>query len=154
MKSNTISALEQFKKNKEEQREDRKDRITLYIKKYPGQSIYSIAMNLAIPRTSIPKLLDELIEEEEIKVISEFSSGTKRKKFAYYIRTIDDFSFDNFSEENLRNKEFRKFTLRLMKSTQKNGKSFHIILNDGSKHLISVNDSIKKKIEELTDIQL
>ncbi|OLS19715.1 MAG: hypothetical protein HeimC2_40210 [Candidatus Heimdallarchaeota archaeon LC_2] len=153
MASDTTFALEHFKKNKAEEREDRKDKIILYIKKNPGQSIYKIAKELEIPRTSIPKLLDELIEEEEIKREIDFSPGTKREKFAYYIRTIDDFSFDNFSEENLKNKEFGKFTLRLMKSTQKNGNPFHLILNDGSKHLFSVNDNIEKHIKELIGIQ-
>ncbi len=153
MASNTSYALEKFKENKAERREDRKDKIILYIKNNPGRSTYKIALDNEIPRTSLPKLLDELIEEEEIKCKIEFSPGTKREKFAYYVRTIDDFSFNNFSEDNLRNKEFGKFTLRLMKSTQKNRNSFHIILNDGTKHLVSPSDKVEKKIKELIDIE-
>lgn len=152
MVSKTTFAREQFKFNKEEKREERKDQIVLYLKQKPGQSIYQIAKYLGIPRSSLPKLLDELVEEEEIKVQDEFSGKTKRKKKSYFVRTLDDFSFDNFTEANLRNKEFGKFTYRLMKSTLKNKGSFNLILRDKSVVKIENHDDLSDKIKELTGL--
>ncbi|MHA2031811.1 MAG: hypothetical protein ACW99Q_20725 [Candidatus Kariarchaeaceae archaeon] len=144
MEYKASSALEQFKKNKETEREERKDEIILYLKKNPGQSIYFISKQTGIPRSSLPKLLRELVEEEELKVIEEPSGNTKRMKKAYYITTLDDFSFNNY----LKNQEFQKLTLKLMKSTLKNKGSFNLILSDESTVLINKNDNLKKKLLE------
>ncbi len=152
MASKTTFAREQFKFNKEDIREERKDQIILYIKQKPGQSIYQIAKDLGIPRSSIPKLLYELLEEEEIKAQDGFSGKTKRKKKSFFVRTLDDFSFDNFTEINLQNKEFGKFTYRLMKSTLKNKGSFNLILIDKSVVKIEKHDDLSNKIKELTGL--
>ncbi|MCE7735082.1 MAG: hypothetical protein GPJ54_09410 [Candidatus Heimdallarchaeota archaeon] len=153
MASETTLARAQFKLNNEEKREERKDQILLFLKQNPSQSIYQIAKDLRIPRSSLPKLLDELIEEEEIKVKNDFSGKTMRKKKSFSVRTLDDFSFDNFTEINLQNKEFGKFTFRLMKSTLKYKGSFNLILSDKSVNKIEKHDDLPDKIKKLTGLE-
>ncbi|MCE7733586.1 MAG: MarR family transcriptional regulator [Candidatus Heimdallarchaeota archaeon] len=148
MRYKASPAVEQFKKNKEDEREERKDKIILFIKKNPGKSIYYISKEIGIPRTSLPKLLNELVDEEELKVVEENSGNTKRLKKAYYITTIDDFSYDNFIANNLKNKDFNKLTLKLMKSTLKNKGSFSLILPDEAVVKIKNYEDLKKKLLE------
>ena len=84
---------------KEEERAERAIEIYDFIEKYPGETAYSIHRKVKIPLNTIQSLLNDLLEENLIKIIQLIEKGRAKKKI--YVMGLTDYSFDEYTEDEV-----------------------------------------------------
>ena len=107
------------------------------IEEKPGLTAYSLSKLFGFPLSSTQNLLTELFDELEIKYKEVKEDGRLKKRV--YLRTIDDFTHDNFNYETIDH----PWTKRLMKGARAQKMEVTFIMPDGSEQILMPDESIE-----------
>ncbi|MHA2252052.1 MAG: hypothetical protein ACXAD7_16935 [Candidatus Kariarchaeaceae archaeon] len=136
----TIKATEGYIKSKAKEKEKRKRELRANIKKFPGETAYSLHRKLNLPLKSIQNLVNELAEDLEIKFIENTEDGRLKKMI--YATTIYDFTWDYYIYNNFLNPKLRARELKMATLAQERGVKIQIEMDDESVITLFPSDSI------------
>jgi transcription initiation factor IIE alpha subunit len=99
MVRSTEKARKAVLERKAEERAERALELYDFIERNPGETGYSIHRRMNIPLNTIQSLLDDLLEENLIKIRLTIEKSRAKKRV--YVMTFADYSFDEYTEDEV-----------------------------------------------------